>query len=301
MNSNILIIVNPISGRKKSKNYYNIIKSNLENQGFTVDIKFTTVSQNAKYIVENLQKEYKYIIACGGDGTLNEITHGLYNLNKKITIGFIPCGTTNDYARNLNIPRNKKHLSKNISDYTIIQVDLGTFNEKTFNYCVTFGLFAKTSYSVSRKAKNLFGRFAYIFSGIKEVFNYKTYQLKVKYDENEIEDEFIFGSITNSRYLGGFHIFRKEQIKIDDGMFEVLLIKKPRNFFDTVAMLFKIMLGNLKGDNIYYFKTDKLHIESLSESPEWSVDGENGGNRKDVYISNVNNASEYLVLPKDNK
>ncbi len=295
MNSKVLIIVNPISGRKKRDKYYNKIKTNLEELGYNVIIKFTSQENNATYIVENYKDDYDIIIACGGDGTLNEVIQGLYNINKKVPIGFIPCGTTNDYARSLKIPFNKQHLSKNITNYGITEIDLGIFNNKIFNYAATFGIFSKTSYSVSRKVKNVIGRFAYILSGIKEVFTYKTYKIKVEYDSKKIEDSFVFGSVTNSHYVGGFHIFRNKDINLSDGEFEVLLIKEPKNIIHTIIMIFKIIFGNFKDKCIYYFKTDKLHIQSLSDNCAWSIDGEYGGNDKKITISNKKRWSQYLV------
>ncbi len=297
MNKKILIIVNPISGRKKRDKYYNKIRFNLESQGYNVNIKFTTKDHNAKYLVENMEEDFDLIIACGGDGTLNEVTQGLYNIQKHIPIGFIPCGTTNDYARSLNIPFNKLHLSKNIEQYKVVDIDLGLFNNRTFNYAATFGLFSKTSYKVSRRLKNMIGRFAYILSGIKEIFNYGKYKMKISYEDKIIEDEFVFGSITNSKYVGGFHIFRKQKVDLNEGKFDVLLIKEPKNIFDTIGMIFKVIRGNFKDKDIYYFRTNKLHIESFDECG-WSIDGEYGGNNKTVNISNLNKWTKYLVPEK---
>ena len=297
MNSKILIIVNPISGRKKRDKYYNRIRYNLEMQGYDVNIKFTTKEHNANYIVKTFSEEYDLIIACGGDGTLNEVTQGLYDLKRQIPVGFIPCGTTNDYARSLNIPFNKFHLSKNIKNYKKVKIDLGVFNGKVFNYCATFGIFSKTSYMTSRKLKNAIGRFAYFINGAKEVFKFDKYKMKFSYDGKIIEDEFVFGSITNSSYLGGFHIFRREKVDLDEGKFDVLLIKEPKNLFDTLKIMIKVIRGNFKDNSIYHFRTDKLHIDSV-DNCGWSIDGEYGGNSKDIDIVNEKKWSHYLV-PKN--
>ena len=301
MNQKVLIIVNPISGRRKKDKYYNKIRYNLEMQGYEVNIKFTTKEQDAKYIVNTFSEGYDLIIACGGDGTLNEVTQGLYDMQKHLPIGFIPCGTTNDYARSLKIPFNKLHLSKNIKKYKISKIDLGIFNGKVFNYCATFGIFSKTSYSTSRKLKNAIGRFAYFINGAKEIFNYNKYKMKLNYDGKTVEDEFVFGSITNSSYLGGFHVFRKEKVDLNEGKFDVLLIKEPKNLFNTLKIMIKVIRGNFKDKRIYHFRTNDLIIESIDECG-WSIDGEYGGNSKEIHIKNDKKWSQYLVPKnKDNK
>lgn len=296
MRKKVLMIVNPISGKKKKERYFSLIRLYLKRQGYDIYMKFTTKEKNASYIIENFNKPYDVILACGGDGTLSEITHGLYKIKKQVPIGFIPSGTTNDYARSLHIPIRKKKLSKNLSSYKVIKTDLGTFNEKTFNYVAAFGLFSKASYSVHRKLKNTIGRLAYILYGIKELFSYKTYKMRFEFDDKIIEDNFIFGSISNSRYIGGFKVFRKRGIQFNDGEFEVLLIKSPKNLLDTILLIFKVIFGNFKDKNIVYFKTKKLHIQSLSNECVWSIDGEFGGDAKDVTIT-VKRDWNYFLVP----
>ena len=293
----ILMIVNPHSGKKKKDKYYDTIKENLQNYGYVVDTKFTTKEYNATNILEDYTSDYNIIIVCGGDGTLNQVTRALFDMKKKVPLGFIPCGTTNDYARSLKIPFDRLHLSKNINNYISINTDLGVFNEKTFNYAATFGIFSKTSYNVSYKIKNKIGRLAYILSGIKEAFTYKTYKIRVEYEKNKIEDEFIYGSITNSKSIGGFKLFRKYDVKLDDGLFEVVLVKKPKNLLHAVNMFIKIIRGNLEDENIYFFRTEKLKIKS-KEKCEWAIDGEYGGSPEEIKIININNELQYIV-PKE--
>ncbi len=298
MNTKILIVANPNSGKKKKNNYYNEIVNNLKKQNYDVDIKYTTKQYNATNIIKNYNSDYNILIVCGGDGTLNEVKQALYEMNKKISIGFIPFGTTNDYARSMNISFDKLDLSKNINNYKVVEIDLGLFNNRVFNYSANFGLFSKTSYGVSYKLKNKIGRLAYILSGIKEIFNYKTYKMKFYYNDKEISDDFIYGSITNSRSIGGFKIYRKTDIKLNDGKFEVLLIKKTKNVFHTLFIFFKVLFGNLKDKHIYFFKTDNLLIESFSDC-DWSIDGEYGGNSSKINIINLNKESKYII-PKIN-
>lgn len=295
LNKKILMIINPVSGRKKRDRYFSKIRLYLRKQGYDTCMKFTTKEHSADYIIQHFKKDYDYIITCGGDGTLSQLIQGLYQIKRRVPIGFIPCGTTNDYARSLHIPTNKKRLSKNFSQYEIMETDLGIFNQRTFNYAATFGLFSKTSYSVSRKMKNIFGRFAYILSGIRELFSYQTYPMRIEHDGEVLEDSFAYGSISNSRYIGGFHVFRRQEIPMNDGKFEVLLIRKPKNFLDTIVTTLRVIRGNFKDKDIFYFKTDKLHITSLSEDCRWSIDGEYGGNDQKINISVVQKWSKYLI------
>ncbi len=294
MKYKILIIVNLKSGRGQIEKYINTIDNNLKEFNFDVRIEYTSKNKNATYIIKNYQDEYDVLIICGGDGTLNETIQGLYEIDKKVFVGFIPSGTTNDFARSLKVSFDKLDISKNINKYDSKQVDIGIFNKRVFNYVVTFGIFSKTSYETSVKLKNKIGRLAYFINGIKEIFNYKTYRLKIYSDRNIIEDEFIFGSISNSEYIGGFNLFKKESIKLDDGKFEVILVKKPKNIFQTIRLVLKIMNGNLKDDNIYYFQTSELEIKSFDKI-EWSLDGEYGGNERKVKICNQEKYIKYII------
>ena len=290
----VLMVVNPNAGKLKKDKYYNKIKVNLQNKGYIVDMKLTSLENNATHIVKDYSEPYDIIVLCGGDGTLNEANQALFELEKKVPIGFVPCGTTNDYARSLDIPFDRIYLSNNIHKYKNVNVDIGKCNNRIFNYAASFGIFTKTSYNVSYKTKNKYGRLAYVISGIKEAFTYKTYKMKVDFQDKEIEDRFIYGSITNSKSIGGFKVFRKENISLDDGLFEVLLIKKPKNIFHALYIFLKILSGNFKDKNIYFFKADKLHI-TTDQLCDWALDGEFGGNLEEINISNLNKQAEYIV------
>ena len=216
MKFKILIIANPKSGKAKMTKFINKIIENLEKLNYEVITKYTTIENNGKVILENYKEPYDILIICGGDGSLNEAMQAIYKLKKEVPIGFIPMGTTNDFARSLGISFKPLHLSENINSYEAEMTDLGIINGIAFNYIANFGIFAKTSYVTPYKLKNKIGRLAYILYGIREVFNYKTYKLKVKIDDNIIEGDFIFGAISNSKYVGGFNIFKNKNVTLDD-------------------------------------------------------------------------------------
>lgn len=296
MNYKILLIVNPIAGKIKKNRYYNEIIGNLQEQGHEVQLRNTTKRNNASFIIRNYKKDYDIVIVCGGDGTLNETMQGLYDLNKSVQVGFIPFGTTNDYAKSIKSSFDKVHLSKYINSYVTKEIDLGLFNNRVFNYVASFGLFAKSSYNVSYKLKNKFGRLAYVFSGIKELFTYKSYNLKINYDDKEIDDCFIYGSISNSMYIGGFNLYKRSDVKLDDGLFEVLLVKKTKNIFHTIWLLLKVLTGHHEDKNIITFKTSNIKIEAMDDFA-WTIDGEYEGATSNIEIRNLNKFSKF-ILPK---
>lgn len=262
----ILMIVNPKAGKAKSKKYIQNILMNFKNSGYSVELEFTTPERNATAIIEEHKLEKEELIVWGGDGTLNETLTGLDNTNQNAEIAFIPMGTTNDFARTLKVSFDELAVSKELSNYQIKEVDMGRIDGKPFNYVVGMGLFSKASYQTSRKWKNRIGKAAYYLNGMKEFFNYKTHKLKVSYNNNIIEDEFIYGSISNSKFMGGFPIFRKKDVKLDDGEFEVILAKAPKFRLYTVIVVLKILTGALNDKHIKFFRASSLKIESTKRN-----------------------------------
>ena len=294
MKLKILLIVNPKAGNGKITKYIQKIKENFEKLKYDVQVRETTKQENARSIIKGYKDDYNILIVCGGDGTLNEAIQGICEINKKVFVGYIPTGTTNDFGKSLNVPFDKLDISKQINNYDNKEIDLGVFENRIFIYSATFGIFSKSSYQTSLKWKNRIGRVAYIFSAIKEVPNYKTYKIKVKTNEKNIEDEIVFGSISNSKYIGGFEILKNKNIKLDDGKFEIILVKKPKNFISLLKLIYMVLTGKLDDENIYYFQTDEINIES-EDSIEWAIDGENGGSYNNVKICNLNKIIDFIV------
>lgn len=292
----ILMIVNPKAGKAKSKKYIENILINLKKNGHDVELELTTPERNATKIIEEHKLEKEEIIVWGGDGTLNEALIGLDKTNQDAEIAFIPMGTTNDFARSLKVSFDELAVSKNFDSYHVKEIDMGKIDDMPFNYVVSMGLFSKASYQTSRKWKNRIGKAAYYLNGMKELLHYKTHRLKLTSSDEtiSIEDDFLYGSISNSRYMGGFPIFRKQNIELDDGKFEVLLAKKPQNILATIIVVLKILTGNLKDKHIIFLRTSALKVEALN-GVDLSIDGEYGGNRQEFVIKNFQKATKYLI------
>ena len=294
-NMKVLIVVNPVAGKAKiNRNIIKIRDNIAQKDDVDVIIKYTKINQNATEIIKNCDIDFDVLFVCGGDGTLNEAMQAICELNKNVPIAYLPVGTTNDFAKSLEVPFDIHQLSKNFDLTTIKKVDIGRINNRFFNYVSSTGLFAKTSYNTSSRMKNKYGRFAYVISGVKEVFTCKPQKLKVHINDEIIDDDFIYTSISNSCYIGGFKLFRKKDAKLDDGKFEVLLVKGKGKLFETLGLLIKIVTGNFKDKNIMFYKADSLKIESDNDV-EWSIDGEYGGKTKLVNIENINKFAQYIM------
>lgn len=287
MNSNVLLIVNPVAGRKKAKSMLYRVVDSLCRNGYIVTIFTTARKGEATDIVIEHAKTYDKIICCGGDGTLNEVFTGLIKAGLSIPVGYIPSGTTNDLAAALKLPLNIKEAVEVTENGKIRQHDIGKFNENQyFSYVASFGAFTKVSYKTPQWLKNLFGRIAYIFKGVFSIADIHPQTAKVTADGREIKGDFIYGSVSNSTVIGGIIKLSESEVFFDDGMFEVILIKNPQ----TPKNLKKILKGIIKNcyddEYIYRFKAGKIAF-SFENSTEWCIDGEYAGTLDTVNIENL--------------
>lgn len=294
MKFKVLIIANEVAGKQNIKKYIPQIVENFKKSNFETQVEYTTVENDACSIINNYKEYCDVILVCGGDGTLNQAIQGICETGRKVCVGFIPVGTTNDFAKSLNVSFDKLHISERIYEYHSKKIDIGLIDDHIFNYVAAFGIFSKSSYKTSCKAKQKIGKLAYILTGIKDIFNYKTYKLEIDTDTEKIKDEIFYGSISNSKYIGGFNLFKNTSIELNDGKFEAVFVKKPKNFFQKIKLIFKVLNGNLKDDNIYYLQTSNLKIK-CDEQIEWSIDGEYGGAKSEVAIHVEKQYIEYLI------
>ncbi|MBQ6991341.1 MAG: YegS/Rv2252/BmrU family lipid kinase [Clostridia bacterium] len=231
-----------------------------------------------------------------GDGTLNELINGIMKFDNKPKISFIPLGTVNDFARTIKMSTKRTFLSKNINESEIVESDIGSFNNIYFNYVAAFGAFTPVAYVTGQKLKKKFGKFAYFLVAFKYLNKIKTYDLEVETDDDKFKGEFIYGSVSNSKSIGGFEWFKRKGVKIDDGKFEVLLIRKPKKFIDWINTAFLLLVKKHKKKYFYYTQTENIKFKS-KQGLNWTLDGEYGGRNKDVKI-NTNNKAINFVIPQ---
>ncbi len=294
MGKQVLLIVNPNAGKGKVQKRIPEIKEDLIKTGYNVDIVNTKKNFSAKNIIKEYDKKPDIVICCGGDGTVNDLVTAAMELEERPKISFIPLGTINDFARTIGLSR-KKYFTKGIfKNYSEKKSDIGKINEKYFTYVAAFGAFTAVSYVTSQSLKKCLGKLAYFIVGIKYFFKIRSYKINLDIDGEKIEKECIYGSVSNSKSIGGFRWFRKRDIAIDDGKFEVLLIKKPKYKIQYLSIVFDILLKRYQSKNFFYRQGSKIEITS-EKSLAWTVDGEFVGRTKDAKISNCKEAVTFIV------
>lgn len=240
---------------------------------------------------------YDLIVCSGGDGTLDEAVSGMMLSGHKIPLGYIPAGSTNDFASSLKIPKDMVKAAEIAVSGRPFYCDIGMFNEKPFVYVAAFGIFTAVSYKTSQNWKNILGHAAYFLEGVKSLPEITSYHMRVSCSEAVIEDEFIFGMITNSNSVGGFKNMTGKNVRLNDGKFEVTLIRMPKNVGELSAIL--TSLTNLIDNTelIYSFKSD--HVEFTSEeNVSWTLDGEFGGSVREATVCNIQQALAFMVRNK---
>ena len=297
MKKKLLFIFNPCSGKGQIKNKLMEVIDIMVKAGYEVPIHSTQDREDAMQKVKSEAKNYDLVICSGGDGTLDEAVTGMMQSEKKVPLGYIPAGSTNDFANSLKIPKDIVKAAHVAVEGRKFPVDVGYFNGDSFIYIAAFGLFTDVSYQTSQELKNVLGHAAYILEGAKRLHNITSYKMRVEYDGNIIEDEFAYGMITNSVSVGGFKKLTGKNVLLDDGLFEVTLIRMPKNPVEWNEIL--SCLANLKDDSdlIYTFKTDCVKFLPEDVIP-WTLDGEFGGEHKNVIVKNVHQALEIMVKNK---
>ncbi len=286
----VLFIVNPCSGRGKLKNELLDILSFFCKKGYEVTTHITTKQGNATEVARNAKsKGYDLLVCCGGDGTLNEVVTGMIRGNCDIPLGYIPAGTTNDFARTLGIETDMQEAAKAIiRGSNDIKVDIGKFStNRYFTYIASFGLFTSVSYKTQQTAKNALGHIAYIFEGIANMGNIEDYRISYEADGKKFEGDYIYGGITNSTSIAGIFKYDHKIVDLNDGLFEVLMIKKPKNPNEFVKIIAGITTGDLSDTSVFDFCKASQITFNMPEGVTWTLDGEPAKGRTKVVIENL--------------
>ena len=287
MSEQMQLIYNPKAGKGLFLNHLSTVIDLFVKAGFRIEVYPTQANGDAvKKLAKVGSQEFSMIVTAGGDGTLDEVVTGMLNHGLDIPIGYIPVGSTNDYATSLGLSSNVVQAVGDILDGVPKKVDAGRLNDQhVFIYVAAFGAFTDVAYETNQDMKNVLGHLAYIIEATKRMADLKPYHLKVQSDTFSREGDYLFGMVTNSISVGGFRNITGKGVELDDGVFEVTLIRTPSNIMELNEIVTALLTQNYKTSLIDYFKTDKITLCSEEEIP-WTLDGEFGGAYKEAKIVN---------------
>ncbi|MBQ9119324.1 MAG: YegS/Rv2252/BmrU family lipid kinase [Lachnospiraceae bacterium] len=328
MRKRLVFIYNPNAGKARLKSKLaDVIRIFAEHDYEVVAVPTFKHGDATDYAREYaLEGGCERIVCSGGDGTLNEVATGVCMAGVRVPIGFIPAGTTNDFSYSLKIPKNIFKAAEMAATQQPVPSDIGEINGEFFTYTAAFGLFTDVSYDTPQNFKNVLGRMAYLLSGASKLYNIKSYHLTVEYMEQQVQPEegsetatemavaeadavaeaepkrsvvygeFIYGMIANSDSVGGFKGITGKGVRFDDGVFEMILIRKPHNILEMTNIVNELLNKKLNSDNIVYAKVNYVRLQSEEDLP-WSLDGEFGGNMPRAEIHIRKQAVDYIRLP----
>ena len=290
---NLLFIYNPYSGKGMIKENLSDIVDCFVKHGYQVEVYPTQQRLDAKEKVIHFAYQYDMIVCSGGDGTLNEVISGLMELPERPVLGYIPAGSTNDFAQGIRLPKSMIEAASVAVNGMQISVDIGGFGKKKFVYIAAFGAFTDVSYMTPQEMKNVLGHPAYIIEAVTKLTSLRTYHMSVSYENGNVEGDFLYGMVTNSVSVGGFKGITGKNVVIDDGMFEVMLIKQPKSPLDLQLILGALLGMDIKTDSVISFKASKIIFDADDNVP-WVLDGEYGGSPKRVKVVNHNKAIKIM-------
>lgn len=290
----LLFVFNPHSGKGQIRNKLLEIVDIFVKTGYEVQIHPTQEPGDARGLVKKRAGKFELVVCSGGDGTLDEVVSGMMQREKRVPIGYIPAGSTNDFAVSLKLSKNMAEAARTSVLGAPFRCDVGNMNGKFFVYIAAFGLFTDVSYGTPQEWKNILGHAAYLLEGAKSLTGIKSYPMAVECNGEIIKGEFIFGMITNSTSVGGFKNMTGTNVELDDGLFEVTLIKKPKNPMELSEILVSLTSRKDETELIYSAKAAHLSLSS-EEEVAWTLDGEFGGSHTRVMIQNERQAVEIMA------
>ena len=294
-NKKLLLIVNPCSGRAKMYTELLKVVEVFSSADYLVSVYPTKFKGDATQYVEKLtHDDFDLLVVCGGDGTLNEVIEGIMNSGNNIPLGYIPSGTLNEWSSGLNISRNIETAAKDIINGKKIKLDIGRFDNKYFSYTASFGAFTGASYSTPQEVKNVLGQSAYFFEGIKGLGAIKPIYMKITTEDRVVEGDFLFGAISNSLSVGGIVKYDKTPVGLNDGIFEIILIRNPDNIVKLQPLVDGILKHEFDREGIEFFRSEKFVIET-SEDVAWTLDGEYAKGDGTITVENIHGAITFIV------
>ena len=297
MTKRMMLLVNPNAGKGEFRTVLADILHTICGDGWLPTVVFTKYAGEAPGIVARHAQEYDMVACLGGDGTLSEVAAGMMRLEapQRRPIGYIPLGTANDVARTLGIPFKPVEAAKGMLTGSPMRYDIGQFGfDNYFTYVAAFGAFTEVSYGTPQETKQALGHLAYMLEGIRSLAKITDYHAIVEYDDGVLEDDFIFGAVTNSTSVAGMVRLDAGRVDLSDGMFEVLLVRKPSDLLALSDILTSVLSTDFSGPNVMFFRSKEVRF-MFDQCVAWTRDGEDGGSHRDVYIVNRHPGVDIIV------
>ena len=290
----MLMIVNPRAGRNKSRGPLYDAAAIFSGNGYLVKIHNTVAPGDARDCARREGGRYDAVVAVGGDGTLNEVVTGLMKLDNPPALGYLPQGSTNDFAASLRLSQDPAEAAMTVAQSAGRRLDIGQWNRRYFVYVASFGAFTRSSYSAPQNVKNALGHFAYFLEGVKDLDSLRPYPIRLTADGENLDGEYLFGAVCNTLSIGGIVKLTPEQVALDDGQFELLLVPNPRTPADLQDFMVSFMNQNYAGRGLVFRHASSIHVETDDVLP-WSLDGEYAPGVPSVDITNRPRALSMLL------
>ena len=285
----LLFLVNPNAGQRRVNKFLTDIIGIFNEGGYEVTVFLTTGPGSGTRIVRDRAKDYDLVVCAGGDGTLNESITGLMEAGADCPIGYIPCGSTNDFAATLKLSMDVVQAARDIMLGAPQEYDLGKWGERYFSYIASFGAFTRVSYATPQNLKNALGHLAYVLSGIQELPQIRSIPMSLELDGERVEGKYIFGAVSNSTSVGGVFTLDPRLVDLRDGKFEVILVRLPRDMNELAACISAIQSGTYDCAAITFRSVSRLTVRQ-DPAVVWTLDGERAEGQQEIPIENLHRA-----------
>lgn len=292
-----LVILNPQAGLRKAAQHLSDILITLQSGGYLCSVLTTTRSGDATRFVLDHGRDKDLIVCIGGDGTYNEVAAGVVQTGLAIPLGYIPAGSTNDFANSLHLSGQIKTAAQDVVNGSVIKLDMGCFAGRYFAYVAAFGAFSKASYSTPQNLKNMLGHLAYLLEGIKDLANLHPIHMRIEANGQCFEDDYLFGAVSNSTSIGGMLHLKEEAVDMSDGLLELLLIRTPKSALELAQVLMALNSGKYEACDCIRFLSASRAVFSAEEEVNWTLDGEKAIGDKQLEITNLPGVIHF-VMPK---
>jgi YegS/Rv2252/BmrU family lipid kinase len=285
----MLFVMNPYAGTRQGVRYLADVIAIFNRADYEVLTYMTSGQGDAQRIVTEKASEVDLVVCAGGDGTFNEAVSGILSSGLDVPLGYIPCGSTNDFAASLGLPTNILKAAQEIVEGNPVRYDMGLFGSRYFSYVASFGAFTRASYATPQSVKNALGHMAYILGGISELSQIRKEKVRIELKDRVIEDEFLFGAVSNSTSMGGILTLDPKQVDMKDGKFELLLVRAPKNLAEIGECLQALQTQKYNCAMITFLSTDSLTVVANPDMP-WTLDGEREDGHAHIEIQNLHQA-----------